>query len=82
MHRTLPFDANLEAIRKEARELLRDLQQDNVAATVTYRPFDFLDITSHARLADAQYIVARRYGFRSWADLENRLIVGTGSMRR
>lgn len=75
MHRGLPFDANLEAIRKEARALLRALQEDDVAATVRYHPLDVLDITCNARLADALYIVARYYGFRSWADLEDRLIV-------
>jgi hypothetical protein len=74
MHPSLPFDANFEAIRKEARELLRDLKQDNITATVRYRPFDVLDIPSNASLVDAQYVVARHYGFRSWADLENHLI--------
>jgi len=80
MHHNLP-SANLEAIRKEARRLLHALQRGDVAATAGYRPFDVLDITSNARLADAQYIVARHYGFRSWANLKDRLIVGTGRVR-
>ena len=75
MDRSLPFDANFDAIQKEARKLLRALQRNDVAATERYRPFDVLDSTSHARLADAQYIIARRYGFRSWAKLKDRLIV-------
>jgi len=69
MHRRLRFDANLEAIQREARTLLRALQRNDVAAIERYRPYDVLDSTSHPRLADAQYIIARRYGFRSWANL-------------
>jgi hypothetical protein len=75
MYGTLPFGANLEAIQKEARKLLRALRRNDVAATRRYRPFDFLDGTSHARLADAQYIIARRYGFKSWAKLRDHLLV-------
>jgi len=75
MYRALPVGANLEAMQKEARKLLRALQRNDVAATQRYRPFDFLDSTFPARLADAQYIIARRYGFRSWANLKDRLIV-------
>ena len=67
--------ASFEAIQKEARKLLHALQRKDAAAIERYRPFDALDSTSHARLADAQYIIARRYGFRSWANLKARLIV-------
>ena len=74
MHRSLLFDADLEAIQKEARTLLRALQRNDVAAIERYRPYDVLDDTSHPMLADAQYIIARRYGFRSWANLKGVLI--------
>jgi len=74
MHRSLSFDANLEAIQKEARTLLRALQRNDVAAIERYRPYEVLDDASHPRLADAQYIIARRYGFRSWANLKGLLI--------
>ena len=74
MHRSLPFDANLEAIQKEARTLLRALQRNDVAALERYRPYDVLDDTSHRRFADAQYLIARRYGFRSWANPKGLLI--------
>ena len=74
MHRNLSFVADLEAIEKEARTLLRALQQNDVAAVERYRPYDVLDDASHPRLADAQYIIARRYGFRSWAKLKGLLI--------
>ena len=75
MHRTLPMDANFEAIQKEARTLLHALQRNDVAAVERYRPSDILESTSHVRLADAQYVIARRYGFRSWANLKDRLNV-------
>jgi len=74
-YRVLPVGANLEAIQKEARELLRALQRKDIAASERYSPFDVLESSSHARLADAQYIIARSYGFRSWASLTDRLIV-------
>ena len=74
MHRILPFEANSEAIQKEAKTLLRALQRNDVAAIERYRPYDVLDDASHLRLADAQYIIARRYGFRSWAMLKGLLI--------
>jgi hypothetical protein len=74
MHRRLPLDANLEAIQREARTLLGALQRNDVAAIERYRPYEVLDSTSHPRLADAQYIIARRYGFRSWANLMGLLI--------
>jgi len=74
MHRSLPFGANLEAIQKEARTLLRALQRNEVAVLERYHPYDVLDDTSHPRLADAQYLIARRYGFKSWANLKGLLI--------
>jgi hypothetical protein len=73
MHRTLPMDPNLEAIEKEARALLRALQRNDVSAVNRYCPSDVLENTLHVRLADAQYVIARRYGFRSWANLRDRL---------
>jgi hypothetical protein len=72
-YRALPVGANLEAIQKEARKLLRGLRRNDVAATKRYRPFDILECSSHARLADAQYIIARSYGFKSWANLRDHL---------
>lgn len=75
MDRILPVDANFEAIQREARELFRALQRNDVAALERYRPADVLDSISRTRLADAQYVIARRYGFRSWANLKECLIL-------
>jgi hypothetical protein len=53
-YRALPVGANLEAIQKEARELLRALQRKDIAASERYSPFHVLESSSRARLADAQ----------------------------
>jgi hypothetical protein len=64
---------DLQAIKKEARGLLRALQRNDFATTRLYRHSGVVEGNSHARLADAQYIVARRYGFKSWATLKDSL---------
>jgi hypothetical protein len=53
MSRVLPPHPNLEHLRKQAKDLLRDWQQ--------LRP--------DAQLADAQHAIARDYGFPSWPKL-------------
>jgi hypothetical protein len=59
---------NLEAAQREARMLLRNLHQENVAPAERYRQFDASDVFP-VRLSDAQYLVARHYGFKSWMAL-------------
>jgi hypothetical protein len=54
MSRHLPAHANLEHLRKQAKDLLSELQQQN----------------PDAQLADAQHRVARDYGFASWPKLK------------
>jgi len=54
MSRDLPPRANLDHLRKQAKELLHELQQRN----------------SSSRLADAQHHLARDYGFASWPKLK------------
>lgn len=68
-YRVLPAGTNLEAIKKEARKLLRAVRQSDVATAEQYRVFDVLESTSHITLPDAQYVIARRYGFKSWTNL-------------
>ena len=53
MSRDLPLRANLEHLRKQAKERLRELQIRN----------------PQAKLTDAQHDVAREYGFVSWPKL-------------
>jgi len=54
MSRQLPEKPNLEHLKKQAKELLRELQQTN----------------AEAKLADAQHQLARDYGFASWPKLK------------
>ncbi|HZM97494.1 MAG TPA: hypothetical protein VFB92_28940 [Vicinamibacterales bacterium] len=54
MSRDLPAHANLDHLKKQAKELLRELQQRDPGAI----------------LADAQHQLAREYGFASWPKLK------------
>ena len=57
MSRDLPAHPNLDHLKKQAKEGLRDLQQRN----------------PDAKLADAQHAIAREYGFASWPRLKAHL---------
>ena len=54
MSRTLPTRPNLEHLKKQAKELLDDLQRQH----------------PDAQLTDAQHAIAREYGFASWPKLK------------
>ncbi len=54
MSRDLPARPHLEHLRKQAKELLASLQQQD----------------PRSRLADAQHQIAREYGFESWPRLK------------
>ena len=55
MSRNLPPQPNLEHLKKQAKDLLHDLQQQNPSL----------------KLADAQHALARDYGFSSWPKLKS-----------
>lgn len=57
MSRQLPARPNLEHLKKQAKDLLAELQGQNPSA----------------QLADAQYSLAREYGFASWPKLKAHL---------
>jgi hypothetical protein len=65
-----PLISSFSAAQKEARTLLRSLQRRDLVTAGRYSAFDAFDV-SPTRLADAQYLVARRYGFKSWAALKS-----------
>ena len=73
MSRSLPSRRHFEDIRKEARELLHDLRRWDAAAIKRQYSVDSEAGKFPARLADAQYTVAREYGYRSWQKLKQRL---------
>ncbi len=54
MSRNLPPHPNLEHLRKQAKDLLHELQKQN----------------PDLKLADAQHTLAREYGFASWPKLK------------
>jgi Glyoxalase superfamily protein len=54
MSRDLPARPNLEHLRKQAKDLLPDLQRQS----------------ADAKLADAQHAIAREYGFPNWSTLK------------
>jgi hypothetical protein len=54
MSRALPVHANLDHLKNQAKDLLRELQRQNVGT----------------KLADAQHAIARDYGFASWPKLK------------
>jgi hypothetical protein len=74
MSRTLPSQGNLKDIEKEARELLHDLRRWDAAALRRLYSLDSEAGRFQARLADAQYIIAQEYGFRSWQKMKKSLI--------
>lgn len=69
----LPARPSLEQLRKQAKELLKDYRAGNEAAvkrlnTVVTRLADQTQ-TKEVALADAQFVLAREYGFENWAKL-------------
>jgi hypothetical protein len=73
MSRCLPSQRNLEDIKKEARELLHELRRWDATALRRHASLDCEAGKFGARLADAQYVIAREYGYRSWQNLKQRL---------
>jgi len=69
MPRRIIAESTLEAIEEEARILFHDLRQGSVAASEQYNHFDPEAGSFWPRLSDAQYAVARKYGYKSWKQL-------------
>jgi hypothetical protein len=80
----LPDRPNLEHLKKQAKDLLREFQSGNPQAVERFRTSlpavktkaDAALTASTIRLHDAQSCVAREYGFASWDEL--RTYVGGG----
>src|SRR5215469_18862316 len=70
MSRELPAKPNLEHLKKQAKELLRDLQLSKPAAVERFGSLGLNATLGDAKLADAQYVLARDYGFASWPKLK------------
>jgi hypothetical protein len=69
--RTLPRNPNL--INDEARHLLQDFRQGNASALTRFSLLNLLPDTANPRLAEAQHMIARKYGYPSWLKLMQHL---------
>ena len=74
MRKTLPVNPSLNYLKKEAKELKRNIDKKNYS--LSYRISEHLS-TYHMgdplTLSDAQFVVAREYGFTSWPKLKKSL---------
>ena len=70
-HRTLPPRADLEQQKKLAKELLTAFDRSDAEARARIRAE--LPDKNEIVLADAQFVLAREYGFASWAALKEHL---------
>ncbi len=61
----LPARPSLEQLQKQAKELLRQFREGEQAAVERFRA------APHPTLADAQFLIARDYGFETWAKLKH-----------
>src|ERR1700677_4563171 len=68
--RDLPARPNLEHLKKQARQLLRGILQADPSSSNRFHEARVTLSASAARLAQAQLVIAREYGFDSWAKLK------------
>ncbi len=82
--RNLPLRPDLEQLKRQARELRRDHAAGRPAAAARVaerhprhkgRPAEAI-LGQPLKLADAQLVIAREYGFESWARLKERVDIG------
>ena len=77
--RRLPPNPSLEQQKKLAKELLSGFRADDPAARERIRRQ--LPNKKRIGLADAQFTLAREYGFQAWADLKTHVEAASGSGR-
>jgi hypothetical protein len=66
----LPAHVSFEQLRKRAKDLLRECRAGNPAALERFRAVKPDAGASEVTLADAQFVLAREYGFDTWAGLK------------
>jgi hypothetical protein len=64
----LPARPSLEQLQKQAKELLKQHRAGERAALDRFLAVNMRSADSQPTLADAQFILAREYGFETWAD--------------
>ncbi len=68
--RRLPQHPNLEQLRKQAKDLLKQYRAGDVAAVAEVEQFERKPDASTFALNDAQRVLARAYGYQSWSKLK------------
>ncbi|MBC8103293.1 MAG: ankyrin repeat domain-containing protein [Cytophagales bacterium] len=68
MSQSLPERPSLEHLKAQAKDLLAAYRADDPAAVARVRPF--FPATFSVGLSEAQLVLAREYGFESWAKLK------------
>ena len=69
---SLPARPSLEQLRKQAKDLLKAYRAGDPPALARFQAHDPRAISEkRVALADAQLVLAREYGFRSWAKLKH-----------
>lgn len=71
VRRALPANPNLDQQRKQAKELVHDWRAGHPAAAARIRAV--LPDKPGITLADAQFVLAREYGFTNWAALKEHI---------
>lgn len=69
MPQQLPERANLEQLRKQAKSLLHAARAQEPAALERFRAFAESSSLRTYALHDAQFVIAREYGFKSWNEM-------------
>jgi hypothetical protein len=69
MSRNLPEQPNLELLKKQAKDLIRDFRRGEAVAIERLR--SQVAIGTKGQLAQAQRAIAREYGFANWPKLKH-----------
>ena len=72
-----PANPNLEYLRKQAKALLHGFKQQEPQAVAR---FSSLKLKAAPKLSDAQHLIAREYGFDSWAKLKKHVDAAAAAM--
>jgi ankyrin repeat protein len=79
MKKSLPFQANLVQLRHQAKDLLKEFRTGGQEAIARFREHHVHAIErGAATLGEAQFVVAREYGFASWPKLKQHVELLTG----
>src|ERR1051325_7252262 len=77
--RSLPVRPDLEQQKKLAKDLIRAFRAGDREAIARMRAE--LPDKAELSLADAQFVLAREYGFSSWRDLREKIASGNATQR-